>query len=135
LTGQLKTSDGVLLPEATIAITSSALQGARTAFSDVNGVYLLANLPPGAYVVKVSKGGLADVERSATVPLGGTATVDVTLSLAGLSESVVVEGAAPPPVTAIQTSANILARDVNLLHKLLAKVDEATTARETGPKR
>jgi hypothetical protein len=50
LTGKLKTSDGVPLPEATIVITSSALQGARTATSDVNGVYLLPNLPPGAYV-------------------------------------------------------------------------------------
>jgi outer membrane receptor protein involved in Fe transport len=115
LTGKLKSSDGVALPDAAIAITSNALQGERTATSDINGVYLLANLPPGTYMVKISKAGLADVERSATVPLGGTATINATLSLANISESVVVEGAAPPPVTEIQTSANILASDINLL--------------------
>src|SRR5258706_1012309 len=115
LTGKLRSSDGAVLADATIAIASTALQGERAARSDVNGVYVLANLPPGTYTVKISKAGLADVERAVTVPLGGTATSDATLSVATISESVVVEGAAPPPVTEIQTSADMLSSDVNLL--------------------
>ena len=115
LTGVLTSSDHVALADAAVAVTSNALQGERTATSDVNGVYVIGNLPPGAYTIHISKPGLANMERTALVPLGGTATVDAVLSLANVIESVVVEGAAPAPVTAIQTSANIQAADINLL--------------------
>jgi hypothetical protein len=114
LTGVLTSSDHAALPDATITISSPAMQRERSTISDVNGVYVLANLPPGSYSVKISKMGFADIERTATVPLGGTGTIDATLPLAN-HEAVVVEGAAPPPVTAIQTSANIQAADINLL--------------------
>ena len=115
LTGKLKSSDGVALPDATIAVTSSALQGRRVTTSDVNGVYVLTSLPPGVYAVKISKSGLASLDRTATVPLGGTATTDATLGVAAVTESVVVEGTAAAPVTDIQTSANIRADDINPL--------------------
>ena len=99
-----------------IAVTSSALQGERTATSDVNGVFLLGNLPPGRYVVRMSKTGLATLERTATVPLGATATLDATLALAKVSESVLVEAATRPhPSPTIQTSANIRAEEINQL--------------------
>ena len=112
LTGKLKSSDGLTLPGATVAVTSSALQGERVTVSDVNGVYVLANLPPGAYAVKISLSGLASLDRTASVPLGGTATLDATLSLAKVTESVLVEGAAPAPVTEMQTSANTQCRSM-----------------------
>lgn len=115
LTGKLKSSDGVVLPDATIAVTSPAMQGERTAVSDINGVYVLANLPPGAYAVKISKAGLANVERTAMVHLGATIVVDATLSVATVSESVTVTGVAPSQVTESQTSANVLASDINVL--------------------
>lgn len=115
LTGNMKSSDGVALPGTAVTVTSSALQGERTTATDVNGVYLLANLPPGAYTVRISKPGLATLKRIATVPLGGTATVDATLALATISKSVVVQGAAPPPVTEIQISANLRSAEIKLL--------------------
>jgi hypothetical protein len=115
LTGTVKSTDSATISDAEIIVSSAALQGERTVASDVNGVYAIGNLPPGRYVIKISKAGLSPVERTAQVPLGGTATVDATLALAGISESVVVEGVIPPPVTAIQTSANIVASDINAM--------------------
>ncbi len=115
MAGKLRSTDGLALPGATVTITSNALQGERTAISDVNGVYLLANLPPGSYLVDISMPGLATLHRTAAVPLGATVTLDATLSLATLSESVVVEGAAPAPVTGIGTSANIRGEDINVM--------------------
>ena len=115
LTGTLRSSDGVTLPDASITATSSALQGERKATSDVNGVYLLGNLPPGRYSVKISKAGLATMNRTAIVPLGDAVTLDATLALATVSESVVVEAATPAPVTEIQTSANIRGDEINQL--------------------
>src|SRR4051794_24045946 len=80
IAGVLKSWDDVTLPEATVVATSPALQGERSVVSDINGVYVIAQLPPGKYTLKISKAGLAPVDRTVTVPLGGIATVDVTLA-------------------------------------------------------
>ena len=115
LIGTVKSSDGMAIPDASVVITSPALQGERAAETDVNGVYVLATLPPGTYAIRIAKSGLSPVALSALVPLGGTASADATLSVAAVSETVLVEGVTPPAVTSIQTSANITASEVNVL--------------------
>src|SRR4051812_26734455 len=70
LRGIVKSSDSVALPDAVVEVTSSALQGKRAVSSDANGVYVLANLPPGPYTITISKSGLATVTRNIAVPLG-----------------------------------------------------------------
>ena len=115
VTGTVQTSDGVALSEGAVTVASPSLQGERTTTTDVNGVYLVAKLPPGTYTVNISKSGLAAVQRHAIVPLGGTAIVDAKLAVFAVAESVLVEGTVPPPVTSIQTSSNISAADVTVL--------------------
>ena len=115
LTGTVKSTDGVSIADAAVVVTSPALQGERTAVTDVNGVYSLPSLPPGTYTIRFAKEGLSPAELTALVPLGATASVDTMLSVAQISETVLVEGVTPPAVTATQTSANITANDVNVL--------------------
>jgi outer membrane receptor protein involved in Fe transport len=115
LTGTVTSTDGVSIANAVVVVTSPALQGERTATTDVNGVYLLPSLPPGTYTIIFAKPGLAPAELTAALPLGATASVDAMLSVAQVAETVLVEGVTPPPVTATQTSANITAAEVNAL--------------------
>lgn len=115
LTGTVKSTDGVSIADAAVVVTSPALQGERTAVTDVNGVYALPSLPPGTYTLRFAKEGLSPAELTALVPLGAVASVDAMLSIAQVSETVLVEGVTPPAVTATQTSANITASDVNVL--------------------
>jgi hypothetical protein len=115
LTGTVQSSDGIALAAAAVSVMSPALQGERATTTDVNGVYVLPNLPPGAYSVRLSRAGLSPVELTALVPLGGSASANATLALAAISETVIVEGVIPPPVTAIQTSANIGSNEINVL--------------------
>ena len=115
LTGTVKSSDDVAIADAAVIVTSPALQGERTAITDVNGVYTVPSLPPGAYTIRFAKEGLSPTERTAVLPLGSIASVDALLSPAQLTESVLVEGVTPPAVTATQTSANIIANEVNTL--------------------
>lgn len=115
LTGTVKSIDGVAVADAAVVVTSPALQGERTAVTDVNGVYSVPSLPPGMYTVRFAKEGLSPVQQSAPLPLGATAKVDAMLSVAQVTETVLVEGITPPQVTATQTSANITAGDVNVL--------------------
>ena len=109
LTGTVKSTDGVAIADAAVVVTSPALQGERTAVTDVNGVYSLPSLPPGTYTVRFAKEGLSPAELTALLPLGATASVDAMLSVAQVTETVLVEGVTPPAVTSTQTSANITA--------------------------
>lgn len=114
LTGRVESTDGLPLPEATVAVTSSALQGERSTTSDVNGVYVFRSLPPGRYNVRITRPNFSSSEQTVDVPLGATATLDAILPLAQLAETVVVE-AAPPPVTNPTAGTNIRSDEVNLL--------------------
>jgi outer membrane receptor protein involved in Fe transport len=115
LTGTVKSIDGVAIAEAAVVVTSQALQGERTAVTDVNGIYVLPSLPPGTYTLRFAKDGLTPAELTAPLPLGATASVDAILAIAQVTETVLVEGVTPPAVTATQTSANITANEVNAL--------------------
>jgi hypothetical protein len=115
LTGTVKTPDGVAIADAAVVATSAALQGERTAVTDGHGVYSLPALPPGTYTVRFAKEGLSPAELTALLPLGAVAKVDAMLSVAQVTETVLVEGVTPPAVTSTQTSANMAAAEVNAL--------------------
>ena len=115
LTGTVRSTDGISISDAAVVVMSPALQGERAVATDVNGVYSIPSLPPGTYTIHVTKQSLAPVELTALLPLGATASVDVTLAVAGISETVLVEGVTPPAVTSSQASANITAGEVNAL--------------------
>src|SRR5262245_41441894 len=107
LSGRVSSPDALPLPGATVTVTSSALQGPRSAVTDVNGVYVLRGLTPGAYVVRFAMSGLAAAERKAAVALGSVTTVDQTLTIAPVSESVEVRGGLPPAVTTPAGATNL----------------------------
>jgi hypothetical protein len=114
LTGTVTSSDGATVPGATVSITSPALQGAQTAVTDLNGVYVLRGLPPGTYAISIELSGMSTVTRESVVPLGQTVNVDAVLQLAGVSEAVTVAAEAPS-VTNPTLGANIDANTVNML--------------------
>jgi hypothetical protein len=115
LTGAVKTTDGLPLPEAIVVVTSPSHQGERAVMTDVNGMYSLPALPPGTYTVRITRDGLRPVELTALIPLGTTVTADATLAVAPVAEAVLVEGVTSPSVAATQTGANITASEVNVL--------------------
>ena len=115
LNGIVRSVDGVAISEATVVVTSQALQGERAAATDVNGIYTLPGLPPGIYSVRIAKDNFNPILQSTAVPLGSTVSLDATLALAAVVETVVVEGANSPAVTSIQTTTNITASDVSRL--------------------
>lgn len=47
LAGRVAESEGLALPGVTVTVKSPALQGTRTAVTNVNGDYVVPNLPPG----------------------------------------------------------------------------------------
>ncbi|MEP6915901.1 MAG: TonB-dependent receptor [Acidobacteriota bacterium] len=99
LGGRVSSSDRQPLPGVTVTVSSDALQGLRTAVTDVNGVYSLPGLPPGRYAVRFEMDHMSSIERRADVPLGNVMVIDQLLALAPVEEVVEVRAAMPGAVT------------------------------------
>jgi len=58
LTGTVTDSSGAVIPKATITVTQTTTNAARTVQSDDSGNYVLTSLPAGTYNVTVLSQGL-----------------------------------------------------------------------------
>ncbi len=115
LIGTVTSADGEPLPGVTITVTSPALIGERTAVSGVNGDYIIKNVPSGAYTVRFTLEGMKAVERTATLPLGGTARSDAAMEVSAAEETIVVTGEAPSALETTTVGANFTAETVQSL--------------------
>ncbi len=95
ISGTVKDASGAAVPGAVITVTQTDTGVVRTATSDDNGVYSLPSLPLGPYKMEVKKDGFAAYLQSGIVlQVGSAPTIDPTLKLGALSETVQVEAAA-----------------------------------------
>jgi hypothetical protein len=124
--GTVKDQQGLALPGATITATSSALQGERTVVTDTDGNYLLRSLPPGSYSLKTEMSGMASVQKTADVPLGGVAQIDITMSISQVQESVTVSGVTPTILTTPVVGANIKQRSSNSPRGAISRASRAS---------
>jgi outer membrane receptor protein involved in Fe transport len=83
---------GAVLPGATVTAESLALRrGPVSATTDAEGRYRLTGLQAGDYELRVELSGFASaVRRNISLPVGTTLTVNVTMQLAGVEETVTV---------------------------------------------
>src|SRR5882762_1286837 len=97
LTGTIKDSTGAVLPGVTVNVSSpTQVGGVQTSVSDTQGIYRFPALRPGVYEMETSLAGFKTVKRSDIVlALGTTSTIDITLSVASVSETVQVTGESP----------------------------------------
>src|SRR5437763_9635937 len=88
LTGTVKDSTGAVLPGVTVNVSSpQQVGGVQTSVTDSQGIYRFPALHPGVYDMDTTLAGFKTVKRSDIVlALGTTATIDVTLSVASVSE-------------------------------------------------
>src|SRR5882672_7804778 len=96
LNGRVTDSSGAVLPGATVTATQTATGLVRTSVTDESGSYLISNLPTGPYRLEISLQGFRSYVRTGLVlTVGATPTVNATLALGSLEETITVEGAAP----------------------------------------
>ncbi|HXK09948.1 MAG TPA: TonB-dependent receptor [Vicinamibacteria bacterium] len=92
--GKVTDQQGAALPGGTITLTGATI-GARTTTSGAGGEYHFLNLDPGRYNLSVALAGFATTERSVTVTAGVSIDVNLTPKVAGVAETVTVEGETP----------------------------------------
>jgi carboxypeptidase family protein len=92
ISGTVKDPSGAVVSGARVAITGGTLTEPVVAVTDSEGKFLVPNLAPGRYAVRVSKEGFED--SVAALDLKGTGEVPVNLAIASQQTSVNVTGKA-----------------------------------------
>lgn len=96
LTGVVKDAQEAVLPGVTVTATSPALIGSQVQVTESNGSYRFASLPPGTYTLTFDLPGFQSFKRSNIVlALSQTLTIDASLQVAAVQETVQVTAASP----------------------------------------
>ena len=116
IAGTISDQNGGALPGVTVTVTSSATGAARTAVTDEQGRYTITNLPPGTYTVAAELSGFGASKQDVSVGLGDRKTVDATLQVAGLTESVTVAAqASTMDLTSARIGVNVSPEEIEQL--------------------
>src|SRR5262245_38938384 len=97
IAGVVKDTSGAVLPGVTVEASSPALiEKVRTVVSDDSGEFKIVALRPGTYVVTFNLTGFGPVRRENIIlTTGFTATVNATLTVGTLEETVTVTSESP----------------------------------------
>lgn len=108
INGTVTDSSGAVLPGVTVTISSPQMQGTQTTVTNSEGNYRFPGIPPGTYRVQYELTGFGTVVREGIrVTLGFTATLNVSMQLSSLEETVTVVGETPVvDVTSTATGTN-----------------------------
>src|SRR5258705_1366938 len=96
LSGRVTDTSGAVLTGVTVTMTQTATQATRSAITAADGIYVISNLPTGPYRLEVSLQGFRSyVQNGIVLQVGATPTINVSLELGNVAETITVEGAAP----------------------------------------
>jgi len=94
--GKVVDQGGGAVPGVTVTLASPALLGGpRTTLTDVGGRYRFAAMPAGTYQIAFELVGFAPVKRELRLDTGFVATINETLSVGAITETVTVEPKSP----------------------------------------
>ncbi|MEO8361882.1 MAG: TonB-dependent receptor [Vicinamibacteria bacterium] len=117
ISGQVVDASGLSLPGVTVTISSSRLQGTRSAVTTPHGDYIFPFLPAGDYLINYSLTGFQASKITVQVTLGNTTPVPATrMGLASQTDQITVEASAPGEFTQTATVSSTYKQD--LMEKL-----------------
>jgi hypothetical protein len=93
--GLITDNSGGVLPGVTVTVTNTANGRAQSLTTTDDGRYRAVALTPGPYEISAELQGFGTVKRTVVLVVGADATVDLTLGVATVAETVTVVGEAP----------------------------------------
>ncbi|MFS8086106.1 MAG: carboxypeptidase regulatory-like domain-containing protein, partial [Acidobacteriota bacterium] len=108
IVGTVKNPAGELGPGATVVVTNPATGLARTSTTGDQGEFRAVSLPPGEYTVEVTAAGFGKFTQTGyKIEVGSALSADITLSVQGVTEQVLVSAGSNVETTQVQTTTNI----------------------------
>jgi outer membrane receptor protein involved in Fe transport len=109
LNGSVADSSGGAVAAAKVTATNTSTGFTRSVGTTDAGLYSLTNLPVGAYDLSVEKQGFKALKRSGIeLAVGAVATVDLTLEVGSLQDTVTVTAEAPVVETSRSQSSTVI---------------------------
>ncbi len=100
LNGTVEDASNRVIVGASITARNLGTNLSYTASTNTSGYYVIPNLPPGQYELKVEAAGFSkSVQTGFSLTVGQTATFNVTLKVATVGETISVTTEAPPVET------------------------------------
>ncbi len=94
--GTITDPGGAVVPGANVVVTNTATGVETTKQTNTSGVYVVSPLPPGEYKIVVSLSGFQKlIQEKVTLDALSTVTVNLTLKVGEVSETVTVSEAPP----------------------------------------
>ena len=96
LNGTVRDASGGAVSKAALTLVETETNRTYSATSTDTGSYVLANVAPGNYELRVSFAGFANfIQKGIVLTVGQTATINITLAVAAQGQQVVVTAEAP----------------------------------------
>src|SRR5712691_551342 len=93
--GIVTDNSGAVLPGVTITIINTATGRTRSLVTSADGRYRAVALEPGPYQIVAELQGFGTVRRAITLVIGSDATLDISMGVAALNETVTVTDERP----------------------------------------
>lgn len=90
ISGRVTEPSGLALAGVAVTASSPALQGTRTSVTSAHGDYIIPFLPPGDYTVTFAREAFRTLEKTTSLAVAETASLDAQLPLAGVAEAITV---------------------------------------------
>ena len=113
--GQVVDPQGAVIPNAKVTATNTATGVARTATTTSTGNYVIPNLNPGTYTVKVEAASFAAAESKIKLNVGDQPDVNFKLGVAGSTQTVEVTTEAPL-IETTKTEVSTSVTDLDMQH-------------------
>lgn len=111
ISGTIKDNQGGVLPGVTMTLTGRT--GARTAVTDETGTYRFPAVDPGTYMLAAELSGFQTRrQENVIVTVGTPLTIDVTLAVGGLQETVQVIGESQTVSVTSSEASQTLSQDI-----------------------
>src|SRR6266481_3794379 len=95
LNGVVRDSSGAVLPQATVTLHNTDTGTDRESLTNDSGLYVFVSVPPGEYLLKVTKNGFTTATQAGLhVVVNQASTQDFTLRVGSTQQSVTIEGSA-----------------------------------------
>lgn len=95
LNGTVQDPTNQVIVGAAITVRNTGTNRAYSATSNASGLYVVPNLPPGPYELSASYTGFSLYKSSIELNVGQTATVNITLIVAGTEQQVIINDVTP----------------------------------------
>lgn len=111
ITGKVIDSAGAAIPDAAVSLTDLATQKVVRTTTGRDGKYTFTGMPSNPQLVLIEKPGFQSFTQRLSLATQASVTVNATLTVATLEESVVVRGTVVPEAEPVPTREDVMVSD------------------------